>query len=74
MANRGSIPGREGSEPIESRRAPVTDADQVTTLSESDGAESPIDLPDLGELSPEAARPSPLDDIAEAEREQAPRD
>ncbi len=74
MANRGTIPGGEPSEPIESRRAPLPEADAATGIAESAGAESPLDMPDLGELSPESARPTPLDEIAEAEREQAPRD
>jgi hypothetical protein len=67
-------PGQGDSEPIESRRVLLPEADPASEIADSAGAESPLDLPDFGELSPEAARPSPLDDIAEAERERAPRD
>jgi hypothetical protein len=74
MANRGVTPGQAESEPIESRRAPLPESDPATEIADSAGAESPVDLPELGELSPEAARPSPLDEIAEIERERAPRD
>lgn len=74
MANRSMSPGSEAGEPIESRRAPLLENDQATGVADSAGAETPIDLPDMGELSPESARPSPLDEIAEAERENAPRD
>ena len=74
MANRGTIPGSDTSEPIESRRSPLPETDAATEVADSAGTESTLDMPDLGELSPESSRPSPLDEIAEAEREQAPRD
>ena len=74
MANRSISPGTDAGEAIESRRSPQRENDQATGFADSVGAETSIDLPDMGELSPESARPSPLDDIAEAERENAPRD
>lgn len=74
MANLGKIPGDEASSPIESRRTTLPEADPGQVSSEAPAAEEPTGMPPLGELSPEAARPSPLDDIAEAERENMPRD
>ena len=74
MANLGKIPGDDGSSPIESRRATSTEIDPGQVSAEEPAAEEPTGMPPLGELSPEAARPSPLDDIAEAERENMPRD
>ena len=74
MANRGKTPGDDTSAPVESRRADRSDADPGQVSSDLPAAEEPTGMPPLGELSPESARPSPLDDIAEAEREQLPRD
>lgn len=74
MANLGKTPGDDTSSPIESRRAASTEADPGQTSPEMPAAEEPTGMPPLGELSPEAARPSPLDEIAEAERENASRD
>ena len=74
MANLGKTPGGVGSAPIESRRSMVSETDPGQVSGEMPAAEEPTGMPPLGELSPEAARPTPLDDIAEAERENAPRD
>ena len=74
MARIGTNPGDNDSAPIESRRSTVPEADPSSVASAETGSESPIDLPDLGEFSSESARMSPLDEIAEAEREKAPRD
>jgi hypothetical protein len=74
MANLGKTPGDETSTPIESRRAALGEADPGQVSPDMPAAEEPTGLPPMGELSPEAARPSPLDDIAEAERESLPRD
>ena len=63
MADKGLTPGNPDIAPIESRRAPVVD-----------GEDSVLDVPDMGEFSAEAARPTPLDDIADAERIKLPRD
>ncbi|MCW6506539.1 hypothetical protein [Lichenifustis flavocetrariae] len=74
MANPGQAPGADAEEPIESRRATLKHADPSEPVM-PDGEEMPSPgLSNFGELAPEAARASPLDDIAEAEREQAPRD
>lgn len=74
MANIGKTPGDDTSAPVESRRADLSETDPGQVSPEMPAAEEPTGMPPLGELSPEAARPSPLDDIAEAEREQLPRD
>ena len=77
MANTGKIPGSDVGEAIESRRSTVPEADpsEPAAIGKAEGPEGPVsDLPEFGELSPESARPTPLDEIAEAEREQAPRD
>ena len=74
MANLGKTPGDDGSLPIESRRAALPEVDPGQTDEGMPAAEEPTGMPPLGELSPEAARPSPLDDIAQAERENLPRD
>ena len=74
MANVGQTPGTDGDEPIESRRAGLAKPDPSEPVA-PDGEEAPSpELSEMGELAPEAARPSPLDDIAEAERERMPRD
>jgi hypothetical protein len=43
-------------------------------LPEIETESSSVGLPEFGELFSEAARPTPLDEVAEAERENAPRD
>ena len=74
MANPGQTPAADTEEAIESRRATQTHEDLSEPLTPG-GEEAPSSgLFDFGELAPESARPSPLDEIAEAEREQAPRD
>ena len=74
MGNILKRPGEDESAPVESRRAILPDPDAARPDSGPAGVESTIDMPDMGEFSPESARPTPLDDIAEAERERAPRD
>ena len=74
MANLGKIPGDDTSMPVESRRATLTETDPGQASPDLPAAEEPTGLPPMGELAPEAARQSPLDDIAEAERENLPRD
>ena len=74
MANLGKTPGDDTSLPVESRRVGQTETDPGQVSPEMPAAEEPTGLPPMGELSPEAARPSPLDDIAAAEREKLPRD
>ena len=82
MADKGLTPGNPDIAPIESRRAPVVDGTTPAgsggvTPEESlvnDGEDSVLDVPDMGEFSAEAARPTPLDDIADAERIKLPRD
>ena len=74
MANLGKTPGDDTSTPIESRRALVAETDPGQVSPDMPAAEEPTGMPPLGELSPEAARSSPLDEIAEVERENAPRD
>lgn len=73
MANIRSIPDGDAP-PVESRRAGLgqVDADQPTAPDE----EAPLapERTDLGEFAAESARPTPLDDIAAAERENLPRD
>lgn len=74
MANPGQ--GHPGSdqEPVESRRATLPEPDPSEPVGPDNAEAPPPDLPSFGELAPESARPSPLDDIVEAEREQMPRD
>ena len=77
MASKGSEPGNPESAPIESRRTPAaTDVGGVTPdeVIVQDGQGSVLDVPNMGEFSAEAARPTPLDDIAAAERERLPKD
>ena len=74
MANRVKGPGDRTSEPIESRRAKRSKADPSRPLPEIETESSSVGLPEFGELFSEAARPTPLDEVAEAERENAPRD
>ena len=67
------------SEPIESRRTPAaTDVGGVIAgrgASREDGRRlGARRARTMGEFSAEAARPTPLDDIAEVERRKAPRD
>lgn len=77
MASKGSLPGDPDSAPIESRRTPAAaDVGGVTpdeTITE-DGKSSVLDFPNFGEFSAEAARPTPLDDIARTERTKLPKD
>ena len=77
MSTRGREPGEPESAPIESRRTPAApDVGGITPdeVIVEGGEASVLDVPNLGEFSAEAARPTPLDDIAGAEREKAPRD
>ena len=73
MANVRQGTGDE-SEPIESRRSGLAKPDpSQPAVPDSEEASSP-EQTELGEFAAESARPSPLDDIAEAERERMPRD
>ena len=73
MANIGQTPGRD-DEPIESRRSGLAKPDPSQPVPpDSEEATSP-EQTELGEFAAESARPSPLDDIADAERERMPRD
>ncbi len=83
MASKGTEPGNPASEPIESRRTPAaTDVGGVTPAGaggvspdeSNEGEGSVLDVPNMGEFSAESARPTPLDDIAQAERENLPKD
>lgn len=85
MASKGNQPGDPSSAPIESRRTSAApDVEGITpsgsggvTPEESvldEGSESVLDVPNMGEFSAEAARPTPLDDLAEVERSKLPRD
>ena len=73
MANLGRTPGSE-DEPIESRRAGLGRVDPDQPVGAREESPPAPDGTDFGEFAAEAARPSPLDDIANAEREQLPRD
>lgn len=77
MSRKSTVPGNPDGAPIESRRTPAA-ADVGSVSSEEvateDGEGDVLDTPDLGTFSGESARPTPLDDIAEAERDKAPRD
>jgi hypothetical protein len=73
MANPGQPAGGD-EQTIESRRATVPEPDPAEPVVPEGGEVPQDDLPSFGELAPESARPSPLDDIVEAEREQMPRD
>ena len=77
MADRSKDPGNPQGLPIESRRtAAATEVGGVTpdeTVTD-DGEASVIDEPEMGEFSAESARPTPLDDIAAAERSKLPSD
>lgn len=82
MADKSLTPGKPDEAPIESRRASATTGDTpagsggVTPdeeIVEGDEA-SVMDVPNMGEFSAEAARPTPLDDIASAERAALPED
>lgn len=85
MADKSLIPGEPGEAPIESRRATAASAATGTTPAGSGGVSpdeelvegdeaSVMDVPNMGEFSAEAARPTPLDDIASAERAALPED
>jgi hypothetical protein len=77
MANTSKEPGNpESAPPVESRRSPPAGdggltPDQTVT---KNGEGSVLDVPQMGEFSAEAARPTPLDDIVEAERSKLPSD
>ncbi len=77
MASKGIEPGNPDSMPVESWRTPAA-ADVGGVIPDDtateDGAESELDMPDMGAFSAESARPTPLDDIAGAERENLPKD
>lgn len=72
MSSKSIRPG----EPDQSRRTLA--AADVGGVSPEDTAtedgQGVLDTPDFGTFSAESARPTPLDDIAEAERDKAPRD
>ncbi|WP_165491007.1 hypothetical protein [Lichenihabitans psoromatis] len=77
MTSKTSVPDDRDTAPVESRRASGTtpvggvSADEIVT---EDGQGSVLDVPNMGEFSAEAARPTPLDDITAAERENMPKD
>ncbi len=83
MADKSLTPGNPEGAPIESRRASAAPAvDGVTPAGDGgvspeetpEGEGSVLDIPNMGEFSAEAARPTPLDDIAGAERSNLPED
>lgn len=77
MSSKSTQPGEPDGAPVESRRTPAAaDVGSVSPdeTETDDSAEDVLDTPDLGVFSGEAARPTPLDDIAEAERDKVPRD
>lgn len=77
MSSKGREPGAPESAPIESWRTPAATPVGGTTPDEvivEDGEGSVLDVPDFGAFSAEAARPTPLDDIAEVDRKAVPRD
>lgn len=77
MSTKSVKPGEPAAAPVESWQTPAA-ADVGGTSAEAtgpaEGADDVLDVPNFGEFSAESARPTPLDDIAEAEREKAPRD
>ena len=73
MADPRNVPDTT-EEPIESRRAKSGTTDPEQPLAPGDEGVPAPDLPEFGEFAAESARPSPLDDIADAEREKMPRD
>lgn len=77
MSTKSTIPGEPDAAPVESRRTPAA-ADVGSTSPEEtvreDGEDDILDVPDFGTFAAESARPTPLDEIAEVEREKAPRD
>ncbi len=75
MASKGKEPGNPESAPIESRRTPAGDGGVTPEESITDEGEGTVlDVPEMGEFSAEAARPTPLDDLAQAERAKLPSD
>ncbi len=77
MTSKGSEPGNPQSAPVEIWRTPAATAVGGITPDEiivEDGEGSVIDMPNMGEFSAEAARSTPLDDIAQAERSKIPKD
>ncbi len=74
MTNLSRTPGASEDEPVESRRSDLGQIDPDQPAAADDESVPAPERPEFGELAPEAARPSPLDDIAEAEREELPRD
>jgi hypothetical protein len=85
MAFKSNRPGDPQDGPIESRRsAAAPDPDSVTPAGDGgvsaderlvgDEDATVLDVPNMGEFSAEAARPTPLDDIAGAERDRLPKD
>ncbi len=77
MSTKSTTPGEPDAAPVESRRTPAA-ADVGSTSPEEtvteDGPGDVLDVPDFGAFSAESARPTPLDDIADVERQKAPRD
>ena len=77
MSTKSTMPGEPDAAPVESRRTPAaadvggTSPDKTVT---EEGEDDVLDVPDFGTFSAESARPTPLDEIAEVEREKAPRD
>ena len=85
MADKSRTPGNPDDPPIESRRASAAPSiDSVTPAGDGgvtpdevlvdEGDASVLDVPNMGEFSAEAARPTPLDDLAVAERRRLPED
>ena len=77
MTSKSREPGAPETAPIESRRTPAATPVGGTTpdeVIEEDGEGSVLDVPDFGAFSAEAARPTPLDDIAEVDRQKTPID
>ena len=77
MSSKSTSPGKPDDAPVESRRTPAAaDVGSVSPeeVATEDGEGDVLDTPDFGAFSGESARPTPLDDIAEAERQKAPRD
>ncbi len=77
MSSKSIRPGEPDGAPVESRRTPAAaDVGRVSPedIATEEGQGDVLDTPDFGSFSAESARPTPLDDIAEAERDKAPRD
>ena len=73
MANIRSVPDADAP-PVESRRTGLGQTDPDRPVAPDEEAPLAPERTDLGEFAAESARPTPLDDIAAAERENLPRD